>query len=144
MSRGVGTDIVAVGRIAALMRDRGTAFLERWFTGREIDYCSSKAVPSRHFAARFAAKEAVVKALPVTWDGPLPWRSIEIAKDPRGAPSVILTGAVLDAAIRAGVGEISVSLSHCHEYATAIAVVAVAGDQAVTAESSSRTGDMTQ
>jgi holo-[acyl-carrier protein] synthase len=128
VSSGVGTDIVAVGRVAALMRDRGTAFLERWFTAREIDYCSSKAVPSRHFASRFAAKEAVVKALPVTWDGPLPWRSIEIANDPRGAPSVNLSGAILDAATRAGVGEISVSLSHCYEYATAIALVAVARD----------------
>ena len=95
MHGGVGTDIVAVGRIAALMRDRGAAFLERWFTAREIDYCSSKAVPSRHFAARFAAKEAVAKALPVAWDGPLPWRSIEIVNDPRGAPSVSLSGAVL-------------------------------------------------
>ena len=137
MSSGVGTDIVAVGRIAALMRVRGTAFLERWFTAGEIDYCSSKAVPSRHFAARFAAKEAVVKALPVTWDGPLPWRSIEIANDPCGAPSVNLSGAILDAAARAGVGEISVSLSHCYEYATAVALIAIAGDQGITVEPSS-------
>jgi holo-[acyl-carrier protein] synthase len=128
----VGIDIVAVGRIAALMRDRGPAFLERWFTAREIDYCSSKAVPSRHFAARFAAKEAVIKALPIAWEGPLPWRSIEIATDPRGVPAVRLSGAILDAATRAGVGEISVSLSHCNEYATAIALVAVASDQATT------------
>jgi holo-[acyl-carrier protein] synthase len=131
---GVGTDIVAVGRIGALMRDRGAAFLERWFTAREIDYCSSKAVPSRHFAARFAAKEAVVKALPVAWDGPLPWRSIEIANDPRGVPSVRLSGAILDAATRAGVGEISVSLSHCDEYAIATALVAVTDDLATTAK----------
>jgi holo-[acyl-carrier protein] synthase len=129
---GVGTDIVAVGRIAALMHDSGTRFLERWFTPREIDYCLSKAVPSRHFAARFAAKEAVVKALPVAWDGPLPWRSIEITSDPRGVPSVSLTGAILDAATRAGVGEIRVSLSHCDEYATAIALVAVTSDRAAT------------
>jgi holo-[acyl-carrier protein] synthase len=122
---GVGTDIVAVGRIAALMHDSGTTFLERWFTPREIDYCISKAVPSRHFAARFAAKEAVVKALPVAWDGPLPWRYIEITNDPRGVPSVSLSGAILDATTRAGVGEIKVSLSHCDEYATAIAFVAV-------------------
>lgn len=125
MHSGVGTDIVAVGRIGALIRDHGTAFLERWFTAREIDYCSSKAVPSRHFAARFAAKEAVVKALPVAWDGPLPWRYIEIANDSRGVPSVSLSGAILDAATRAGVGEIKVSLSHCDDYATAIALVAV-------------------
>ena len=140
MHGGVGTDIVAVRRIAALMRDRGAVFLERWFTAREIDYCSSKAVPSRHFAARFAAKEAVVKALPMAWDGPLPWRSIEIVNDPRGVPSVSLSGAILDAATRAGVGEIRVSLSHCDEYATAIALVAVTSDRAATANPYSRRG----
>ena len=132
MVGGVGTDIVAVGRIAALMRDRGAAFLERWFTAGEIDYCASKAVPSRHFAARYAAKEAVAKALAVSWDGPLPWRSIEIVNDSRGVPSVRLSGATLEAATRAGVGEISGSLSHCDEYATAIALVAVTSDQAMT------------
>ena len=125
MRSGVGTDIVAIPRIVALMNARGAAFLERWFTTREIDYCSRKAVPSRHFAARFAAKEAVVKALPVAWGGPLPWRSIEIITGPSGAPSVILSGAILDAATRAGVADIRMSLSHCDEYATAIALVAV-------------------
>lgn len=128
----VGIDIVAVGRIAALMHDGGTTFLERWFTPREIGYCMGKAVPSRHFAARFAAKEAVLKALPVAWDGPLPWRSIEITNDPRGVPSVSLSDAILGAATKAGVGEIKVSLSHCDEYATAIAFV-VTSDR-VTAE----------
>jgi holo-[acyl-carrier protein] synthase len=128
--RGLGTDIVPIARIAVLMQARGTAFLERWFTAGEIGYCSGKAVPARHFAARFAAKEAVVKALPVAWDGPLPWRSIEIVNDPHGAPSVSLSGAILDAATRAGVGGISVSLSHCDQYATAIALVAVTRDRA--------------
>jgi holo-[acyl-carrier protein] synthase len=137
---GVGTDIVEVGRIAALMRDRGTVFLERWFTTGEIGYCAGKAVPSRHFAARFAAKEAVAKALPVAWDGPLPWRSIEIVSGPRGVPSVSLSGALLDAAARAGVGDIRVSLSHCDDYATAIAVVAVRGDQTAAPVSRPETG----
>jgi holo-[acyl-carrier protein] synthase len=137
---GVGTDIVAVDRIAALMRDRGMAFLERWFTAREIDYCSGKAVPSRHFAARFAAKEAVAKALPVAWDGPLPWRLIEIVNNPRGAPSVSLSGALGDAAAKAGIGEIKVSLSHCDEYALAFALVADAGAADDTAESRPRAG----
>jgi holo-[acyl-carrier protein] synthase len=136
----VGTDIVAVSRIAALMQDHGVAFLKRWFTAREIDYCSGKAVPSRHFAARFAAKEAVVKALPVAWDGPPSWRSIEIAIDSCGVPSVRLSGAILDAATRAGVGEISVSLSHCDEYAIAIALVTITSDQVITAESGPQPG----
>lgn len=130
MTGGVGTDIVEVRRITALMRDRGAAFLERWFTAGEIEYCSRKAMPPQHFAARCAAKEAVLKALPVAWNGPLPWRSIEIVNDPHGAPSVRLSGAILDAATRAGVNEISVSLSHCTEYATAVAVVDVTSDQA--------------
>jgi len=124
----VGTDIVPVARIAALMAAAGTRFVQRWFTQAEISYCLAKAEPSRHLAARFAAKEAVVKALP-PWDGPLPWRSVEIVNDARGAPTVRLTGALAEAAARAGVGDgdIVVSLSHCDSYATAIALVTPGG-----------------
>lgn len=118
----IGTDIVSVARIAALVEARGSAFLERWFTALEIDHCTGMSEPSRHFAARIAAKEAVSKALPVTWDGPLPWRSIEIVTGPDGAPSVTLSGALQDAAAGAGVRAIKVSLSHCDEYATAVAL----------------------
>jgi len=121
MCGGAGIDIVPVARIANLIRERGDGFLKRWFTAAEIDYCNGKAVPSRHFAARFAAKEAVAKVLPAHWEGPLPWRSIEIVNDGHGAPSVRLSGAVLEVATQAGVGAIGVSLSHCDEYATAIA-----------------------
>ena len=129
MPSNVGTDIVPVTRIAALISHRGNAFLERWFTASEIAYCCSKAVPSRHFAGRFAAKEAVAKALPISLDGPLPWRFIEIINDQCGAPSVSLSGALHDAAVKAGVGEITVSLSHCDEYAIAFALVGFRGQQ---------------
>lgn len=123
----VGTDIVSVARIAALVDTRGAAFLDRWFTPAEIDYCTAMAVPSRHLAARLAGKEAVSKALPMVLDGPLPWRSIEIVATPSGAPSVTLSGALRDAAARAGVREIKVSLSHCDEFATATALVTWSG-----------------
>lgn len=125
MCEGVGTDIVPVRRIEALMRDGGASFLQRWFTPDEIGYCLGKAVPVRHFAARFAAKEAVVKALPLTWEGPLPWRSIEIVSEPRGAPAARLSGPFGAAAAEAGAAGIKVSLSHCDEYATAVAFVTV-------------------
>lgn len=121
---GLGTDIVSVTRIEKLLRERGQLFLARWFTPLEIDYCLGKAHPSRHLAARFAAKEAVVKALGCAWDGPLPWRSIEVVRDRRGVPAVRLSGAVQDVARDAGVRGIQVSLSHCDEFATAIALVA--------------------
>lgn len=120
---GIGTDIVPVDRIARLVADHGDRFLRRWFTPPEIEYCLGKAHPGRHFAARFAAKEAVVKALPQLWDGPLPWRSIEIVPGPSGAPSVRLTGAFGRAAAGAGVRGVCVSLSHCDDYATATALV---------------------
>lgn len=122
MTSGTGTDIVSVARIARLINDRGARFLERWFTPGEIAYCSGKAQPSQHFAARMAAKEAVVKALRSSWDGPIPWLSIEISNDERGAPCVRLSGTVLESARRDGVGAIQVSLSHCDEFATAIAI----------------------
>lgn len=121
----VGTDIVSVARITRLLEDGGTACLERWFTSAEIAYCMSKAVPGRHLAARFAAKEALVKALATRWDGPLPWRSIEIVHDDRGAPSVRLCGPTADAAADIGAQEICVSLSHCDDYATATVIVSV-------------------
>jgi holo-[acyl-carrier protein] synthase len=120
-----GTDIVAVGRITALAEARGDRFLERWFTPAELGYCAGKAVPGRHLAARFAAKEAVLKALPATWDGPLPWRSIEIAPAAGGAPVVHLSGELAEVARRVGVRHVQVSLSHCDEYATAVALVEV-------------------
>lgn len=123
MAIGTGTDIVSVGRITSLIDGRGPRFLERWFTTAEIVYCAAKAKPPQHFAARLAAKEAVFKALPISWDGPLPWQSIAISHDERGRPIVQLTGDILESATKAGVGAIQVSLSHCDEYATAVAIV---------------------
>jgi holo-[acyl-carrier protein] synthase len=117
----IGTDIVSVDRIDRLVRRRGNAFLDRWFTPAEIAYCMGKAHPVRHLAARFAAKEAVVKALGAPWDGPLPWRSVEVVRD-SAAPDVRLTGVAEATARDAGIGAIQVSLSHCDEYATAVAL----------------------
>ncbi|WP_186315655.1 holo-ACP synthase [Catellatospora sichuanensis] len=119
----VGTDIVSVARVAALMDRSGAAFLQRWFTPGEVAYCVGKAVPSRHVAARLAAKEAVLKALPFAWSGPVPWRMVEVVNGGHGAPGIQLSGAVLAEAEQAGVVEIRISMSHCDEYATAVAMV---------------------
>jgi holo-[acyl-carrier protein] synthase len=129
MCDGVGTDIVSVPRIAALVRERGDTFVQRWFTPEEIAYCSAKAVPSQHFAARLAAKEAVAKALPFGWDGPVPWRSIEITNLSHGEPVVRLSGELFATAEGAGVAAIRISMSHCDEFATAVAMVTVTRGQ---------------
>lgn len=122
----VGTDIVSVPRIDALLRRSGPAFLARWFSPAEVEYCMGKAHPVRHLAARLAAKEAVVKALRAPWDGPLPWRSVEVVSERSGAPSVRLSGRVLAAARTAGIDTFEVSLSHCDEFATAVALAVAA------------------
>ncbi|HSJ22785.1 MAG TPA: holo-ACP synthase [Nocardioidaceae bacterium] len=127
MATSPGTDIVGVARVARLIDERGQDFLERWFTPAEIAYCSAKARPSLHFAARLAAKEAVVKALRLPWDGPLPWRDVEIVHDEHGAPRVRLSGRMRRSAEREDVRAIDVSLSHCEEYATATAVADLVG-----------------
>jgi holo-[acyl-carrier protein] synthase len=121
VTTGAGTDIVSVARVARLV-ERGPRFLERWFTADEIAYCSGKERPSLHFAGHLAAKEAVFKALHASSEGPVPWRHIEIGHDPDGAPAVRLSGSVLEAATRDGVGRLCVSLSHCDEFATAVAI----------------------
>lgn len=124
MTLGAGTDVVAVGRIAGLIQRRGRAFLDRWFTPDEIAYCNAKARPPVHFAAHFAAKEAVFKALPLRWDGPIPWRHIEIRQDAHqpGQATVRLSGDLLTQATGAGVGTIVVSLTRGATHAMAVAL----------------------
>lgn len=127
MTIGTGTDIVSVPRVARLIADHGARFVERWFTAEEIAYCSAKAQPSLHYAARLAAKEAVYKSLNRAGGEAVPWRSIEIGHDRLGVPDVRLSGTLLEGADRAGIGRIRVSLSHCAEFATAVAIADEAG-----------------
>lgn len=123
----VGTDIVPVARIARLA-ERGDAFLHKWFTDAELAHCHARAHPEQHLASRFAAKEAVFKAVGGDSAGPAPWHDIEILSAPGGAPGVRLAGAIAAAAAEQGLGSIQVSLSHCEDYATATAVALVDED----------------
>jgi holo-[acyl-carrier protein] synthase len=123
----VGTDIVAVDRVRSLVERSGAGFVGRWFTADEAAYCSTKARPEQHLAARLAAKEAVVKALSLPWDGPIPYNCVEISTDANGAPAVRLSGRVLHAAEASGIRHVSVSLAHCDAYATAVAVASAGG-----------------
>jgi holo-[acyl-carrier protein] synthase len=121
-----GTDIVLVRRVEELLAASGETFLRRWFTAAEIAYCGAKAVPARHYAARLAAKEAVVKALRLDWDGPVPFGCVEIVHDEHGAPEARLSGRLIEAARAQGVCDVQVSMSHCDDYATAVALVQLA------------------
>ena len=90
---GIGIDVVEVARIASAIQRHGEPFLARVFTAGERAYCESRKVPALHFAARFAAKEAVVKALGTGIGEHAAWLDLEITRDPVGAPQVVLGGA---------------------------------------------------
>jgi len=110
---GIGVDIVEVARLARLVNR--TRFIERVFTAAEADYCRAGVNVAERFAGRFAAKEAVAKALGIG----LPWRDVEILRQASGRPEVVLRGRAAEAA---GEGIVLVSISHCHDYAMAQAV----------------------
>lgn len=119
---GIGIDVVEVERVERLLREAGTRFVERVFTAAERAYCDSQARPALHYAARFAAKEAVAKAFGTGIGEQLAFLDVEVTRDERGAPRVVLGGAGKEFALRAGIGEVLVSLTHSRDHAAANAV----------------------
>lgn len=119
MVKGIGNDIVAVERIAHAVERYGQRFLDRVFTKREQEYCLGKAGAKRHLAGRFAAKEAVVKALGTGFSNGLTWQDVEVVNDAYGKPVVTLS---LAARQRFHDPVILLSISHCREYAAAVAI----------------------
>ena len=117
----VGTDLIEIARVRRAL-ERYPSFRERCFTEAERAYCDSRPNPPQHYAARFAAKEAVGKALGFGVARAFAWREVEIAGRPK--PSVRLSGRMHAWAERAGAGTIDLSMSHSRELATAVAVVA--------------------
>lgn len=116
MSHSVGIDIIEVERVRQALREDG--FRDRVFTAAEIEYCEARSVPERHYAARFAAKEAVAKALGLEWPRFL---EIEVAREESGKPVVILHGSLGELASERGQA-VTVSISHLAETAAAAAV----------------------
>ncbi len=113
----LGVDLIEIERIRRAL-ERHPGFRERCFTDAERAYCDSKPNPPQHYAARFAGKEAVGKALGVGVH--FTWREIEIAGRPK--PGVRLSGWTASVAERIGVGGIELSMTHSKELAAAIAV----------------------
>jgi holo-[acyl-carrier protein] synthase len=130
---GVGHDVFEVARMEAELRTRGADLRDSLFTPAEITYCETKRYPARHFAARFAAKEAFFKALGADPERGHRWRDVEITNEPSGRPCVLLHGPTRDLTRGRDVGAVLVSLSHTNELAAAT-VVLEARDVRTTAE----------
>lgn len=116
---GAGVDIVEVFRMADAIGKWGDNFLTKIFTPKEINYSASRRFSHQHFAARFAAKEAVVKAFGEPRRFPLKWTDIEIFNDKEGKPVIEFHGDALKLKKRKKVNDIIVSMSHSKNYAIA-------------------------
>lgn len=115
-----GTDIIEIERIKESIENIGQPFIDRVFTPNEIKYCESKNnVKYQHYAARFAAKEAIFKAISKALDDKfsIGWKNVEILKDLNGRPNVKFINFNIE-----GLKEIDISISHCKTYATATVV----------------------
>lgn len=117
----IGIDIIEIDRIDRLLK-KYPNFRSRVFTQGEISYCEQKKYPSQHYAARFAAKESIMKTFGPLEIANIRWKDLEIAVERRsGKPCVHLHGQAHAAAEKQGVKKIKVSLSHCKAYAVAMA-----------------------
>ncbi|RPH82689.1 MAG: holo-[acyl-carrier-protein] synthase [Planctomycetaceae bacterium] len=123
---GIGTEIVECVRIAKMIERHGELFLERVYTTAEVDYCAQRGSAMQHYAARWAAKEAVVKALAGRVHG-VRWNQIEIPPEGPGGAKVRLQGRAATWAAQCGVEEVRISLGSCRTHATGFAIALLGG-----------------
>lgn len=116
MVRGIGCDIIEIGRIEASIERHPEKFLDTIFTKSEQAYCEKFNKPAPHYAARFAAKEAVVKALGTGFRLGITWLDIEILNDPKGKPFVQVSPKLME---QFDNPSFLISLSHSRDYAIA-------------------------
>ena len=121
MILGIGIDLCEVGRVERLLESDRERFVRRIFGDRERDYCDSRRRPAINYAARFAAKEAFLKALGTGWR--LGWRQVEVVRGPSGRPDLSLSGPAAAAAAHRGVRRIHLTLTHTAEIAAAVVVL---------------------
>jgi holo-[acyl-carrier protein] synthase len=119
----IGIDIIEVARVRQVLR-RTPRFVERVFTPGERDYCERRGVGAvKHYAARFAAKEAALKALGTGWSGGLAWQDIEVVSNAAGAPFVLFHNLARELFERSGANAAHLSISHTNEHAIAQVVL---------------------
>ncbi len=118
---GIGTDIIEIDRIKNSIKKNGDRFLSKIYTPTEIKYCESKANKYQHLAARFAAKEAVYKALVTGWQEKLSWQEIEIFNEPTGMPRVTMCGKLKE--FLSDDKSLKISISHSENYVVCVAII---------------------
>ena len=119
---GIGTDIIECERIARMLSMYGERFTNHVYTERETLYCAGRKFAEQHFAGRWAAKEAVMKAFGTGWISGVSWNDIEVVIQVGGKPIIRLHRGAEQKASELGIAEVLISISHCKSYATATAI----------------------
>lgn len=120
---GTGVDLCEVSRLQQAIERYGARFTNRVFTEKESAYAESKANRYERYAARFAAKEAAMKALGTGWRGGVAWRDFEVTNLTSGRPTLSFHGKAAEIAMQQGVRHISLSLTHTAEQAMALVIL---------------------
>ncbi len=120
---GLGTDLARTGRFRRFVAEGKAALLERLFTVGERAYSLAKADPAPHLAARFAAKEAGMKAFGLGWRDGLSWHDFEVVRDSLGRPDLVLSGRAAELAAERKVNAVHLSYSHDGDYAVATVIL---------------------
>ncbi|HSW38851.1 MAG TPA: holo-ACP synthase [Acidobacteriota bacterium] len=123
MIKGTGIDIVEISRFRKVLERSGERFILRVFTEEEQQFCRAHHDPVPHFAVRFAAKEALFKALGTGWAKGVAWRDAEVRRRHREAPVLLLHGEALRLSRAGGVGATHISLSHSQNWVVAMVVL---------------------
>jgi holo-[acyl-carrier protein] synthase len=119
---GVGTGIIECLRIAKMIERHGERFLCRVFTEHEIQYCQRRHAATQHFAGRWVAKEAVLRALGTPWVQGITWRDMEIRTSPTGVATVSFRGGLRDVVEQTKAHNFQISISYCRSHATALVI----------------------
>ncbi|PIU40020.1 MAG: holo-[acyl-carrier-protein] synthase [Candidatus Omnitrophica bacterium CG07_land_8_20_14_0_80_50_8] len=122
-NQAIGIDIVEIKRLSRVSKRWGQSFLRKVYTHRELAYANSKRFPYQHLAARFAAKEAIFKALGEVERDFVGWKNVEILNDPYGKPLVVWHGFAEKTRRKRKLKDVVVSLSHTENYAVASAML---------------------
>jgi holo-[acyl-carrier protein] synthase len=120
---GIGIDIVEIERLRATLERQKDRFLRRVFTSAEQEYCSRHRDPVPHYAVRFAAKEALFKALGTGWAKGVSWLDVEVLRKGEGAPTMTLGGVAAEVGKELGAQTIHISLSHSEQNAAAVVIL---------------------
>jgi holo-[acyl-carrier protein] synthase len=125
---GIGTDIVECARIEDMIAKHDDTFIKKVFTSGEITYCGPRKSAVQHYSGRWAAKEAILKAIGTGWSKGIKWTDIEVINQMGGKPFVKLNGKAVEVCAERGIEEILITISHCNLFATAFATAMGAGE----------------